>query len=180
MSPARPSTPSAGADRPGSPAGPRGLAGRYHQLRAERLVGPGRQFGPHQLGQAAGVAPQPVRHHRFGEHGPRADPVDPQPGPAEQLAGLVRAEAPGDRAVRPRHEHHLGVRQVDQVGPVILVGEHGHAEHQGVDAGEHPSARPQHTGDLGDHRLGDQVHGQRPVVGDDAIRAAVAQEGQSR
>ncbi len=62
----------------------------------------------------------------------------------------------------------------------MLVGEHGHAEHQGVDAGEHPSARPQYAGDLGDHRLGRQVYGQRPVVGDDAIRAAVSQEGQLR
>ena len=62
----------------------------------------------------------------------------------------------------------------------MLVGQHGHAEHQGVDAGEHPSARPQHAGDLGDHRLGGQVHGQRPVIGDDAIRAAVSQERQPR
>ena len=96
-----PQTPPAHGGLPAPPYPPaaRGLAGRYHQLRAERLVGPGRQFGPHELGQAAGVASQPVRHHRLGEHGPRADPVDPQPGPAEQLAGLVRTEAPGDRAV---------------------------------------------------------------------------------
>ncbi len=62
----------------------------------------------------------------------------------------------------------------------MLVGEHGHAEHQGVDAGEHPAGRAQHAGDLGDHRLGGQVHGQRPVICDDPIGAAVAQEGQPR
>src|SRR2546430_10804181 len=32
--------------------------------------------------------------------------------------------------------------------PVMLVGEHGHAEHQRVDAGEHPAGRAQHAGDL--------------------------------
>jgi hypothetical protein len=62
----------------------------------------------------------------------------------------------------------------------MLVGEHGHAEDQGVDAGEHAAGRAQHAGDLGDHRLGGQVHGQRAVVGDDAVRAAVGQERQPR
>jgi hypothetical protein len=55
----------------------------------------------------------------------------------------------------------------------MLVGEHGHAEHQRVDAGEHPAGRAQHAGDLGHHRLGGQVHRQRPVLGQDAVRAAV-------
>ena len=41
-----PLTPQLGGLRPPTP---RGLAGRDHQLRAERLVGPGREFGPHQL-----------------------------------------------------------------------------------------------------------------------------------
>jgi hypothetical protein len=68
------------------------------------------------------------------------------------------------------------VRQVDQVRPVVLVGQHGHAEHQRIDAGDHPSRRAQHPGDLGDHRLGGQVHRQRPVVRDDPVRALVAQE----
>src|SRR6185437_14265893 len=72
-----------------APPKPPGLARRDHQLRPERLVGPGREFGPHQLVEAAGIVPQPVCHHRLGEHGPRPDPVDPEPGPGEQLAGLI-------------------------------------------------------------------------------------------
>jgi len=70
------------------------------------------------------------------------------------------------------------VRQVDQMGPVMLVGEHRHAEHQGVDTGQHPPGRAQDARDLGDHRLGGQVRGQGTVLGDDVIGAAVGQEGQ--
>src|SRR5581483_3336940 len=50
-----------GAPRPHTPLGPPGLAGRDDELGAERAVGPGRELGPQQLGQAAGVAAQPVR-----------------------------------------------------------------------------------------------------------------------
>jgi hypothetical protein len=60
----------------------------------------------------------------------------------------------------------------------MLVGEHGHAEHQRVDAGQYPSRRAQHAGDLGHHRLGGQAHRQRPVVRQDAVRARVGQEAQ--
>jgi hypothetical protein len=65
------------------------------------------------------------------------------------------------------------VRQVDQMSPVMLVGEHRHAEHQRVDAGEYPTPRAQDARDLTDHLLGDQVGRQGPVLGDDVIRTAV-------
>jgi hypothetical protein len=65
------------------------------------------------------------------------------------------------------------VRQVDQMSPVMLVGQHRHAEHQRVDAGEHAPARSQDARDLADHLLGSQVGGQRPVLGDDVVGTAV-------
>jgi hypothetical protein len=89
---------------------------------------------------------------------------------------VVRPEAPGDGAVRPWHEHDLGVGQVGELGPVTLLGEEGHPQHQRVHAGEDPPGRPEDTRDVRDQGLGGQLPGQGPVFGDHAVSAAVGQE----
>lgn len=89
---------------------------------------------------------------------------------------MLGAIAAGDGVVRPRHEHHVAVRHVDQVRPAVLLGQHRHAEGERVHAGEHLPARAQHPGDLGHERLRGQVPRQRAVLGDDAVRAAVGEE----
>ena len=68
---------------------------------------------------------------------------------------------------------------VGQLGPVVLLGEDGHAEDQGVHAGEQFAARPEHPRDLGGEVLGHQLPGQGAVLGDDPVRAAVGEERQA-
>jgi hypothetical protein len=58
----------------------------------------------------------------------------------------------------------------------MLLGEQGHAEGERVHAGEHLPARAQHPRDLRHKLLGGQVPGQRAVLSDDAVRAAVGEE----
>jgi hypothetical protein len=89
---------------------------------------------------------------------------------------LLGAVAAGDGAVRPRNEHHVGIWHVDQVRPPVLLREHRHAEGERVHAGEHATAGPEHARDLGDKVFGGQPKGQRPLLRDHAIGAAVGQE----
>jgi hypothetical protein len=41
---------------------------------------------------------------------------------------VLGAEAPRDGAVRPRDQDDLGLWQVGELGPVVLLGQDGHAE----------------------------------------------------
>jgi hypothetical protein len=134
------------------------------------------QLRVHQLAEAGRVAGQEVADRLRRQHGARPDPAHLQAAAGEQLAQLLGAVAAGDGAVWPRDEHHVGVGHVDQVRPAVLLGEHGHPEGQRVDAGEHLPAGPEHARDLGDQLLGGQPQGQRPLLGDHAVGAAVRQE----
>jgi len=97
----------------------------------------------------------------------------------QQGVELCRAETPGDGAVRPGDQHHLGVRQVGEVGPLMPFGQHGHAQDQRVHAGEQLTPGPQHPRDLRGEVLRHEVPGQCAVLGDHAVRAAVGEERQA-
>jgi hypothetical protein len=58
----------------------------------------------------------------------------------------------------------------------VLLGQHRHPERERVHAGEHPPARPQHAGDLGDEILGRQPQRKGPVLGDHPVCAPVGEE----
>jgi hypothetical protein len=61
----------------------------------------------------------------------------------------------------------------------VLFREQRHAEGERVHAGEHLAARPEHARDLGDELFGGQPQGQRPLLGDHAVGAAVGEELQA-
>ena len=140
----------------------------------------GSELGVHQFAEAGRVAGEQVADRLRGEHGARPDPAHLEPAAGEQLAQLLGAVAAGDGAVRPRDEHHVGVGHVDQVRPAVLLGQHRHPEHQRVHAGEHLPAGTEHARDLGHHVLGRQLQGQRAVLGDHTVGAAVGKELQAR
>jgi hypothetical protein len=58
----------------------------------------------------------------------------------------------------------------------VLLGEHRHAEGERVHAGEHLPAGTQHACDLGDKIFRGQPQGERALLGDHAIGAAVGEE----
>jgi len=58
----------------------------------------------------------------------------------------------------------------------VLLGQHRHAEHQRVHAGQHLPAGTEHPRDLGHDVLGRQPQRERAVLGDHAVGAAVGQE----
>ena len=63
---------------------------------------------------------------------------------------------------------------------MTLLGKDRHAENQGVEAGEQPAARPEHPGYFGDRLFGEQMPGQRAVIGDHAVHRAIVHERQRR
>ncbi|MGD0554358.1 MAG: hypothetical protein ABSA93_05180 [Streptosporangiaceae bacterium] len=86
----------------------------------------------------------------------------------------------GDRPVRPGHQDHLRPGQVGEFRPVLVLGEHRHAEHQRVHAGKHPPGRPQHPADVGDQRFSGQGQRKGAALGDDAVSGPVREEAEAR
>ncbi|GAA2812267.1 hypothetical protein GCM10020219_100450 [Nonomuraea dietziae] len=99
-----------------------------------------------------------------------------RPRAGQQLAQLAAAEAAGDAAIGPRHEHDLA--GLAQVRPVVLLGQYRHAEDQGVDADQGAPARTQHADHVLHRRLGHQLDRQRALLGHHRVHAPVGQERQ--
>ncbi len=57
------------------------------------------------------------------------------------------------------HQHDLA--GLAQVGPVVLLGQNRHSEHERVDADQHPPARFEHPRHVGQRRLGHDLDRQR-------------------